>query len=158
MSEKVASLVLLRAEQGVWLAMKKRGMGAGRWNGYGGKVEPGETIEAAMIRECTEESGVRPVRYHKVAELDFTLNAGTAQAWHMFVHTFICNEWEGEPVETEEMAPQRFTEDTIPYEEMWDGDDKWMPLVLAGHLIRAALEFDENDKLLNHTITEVTEF
>jgi 8-oxo-dGTP pyrophosphatase MutT (NUDIX family) len=35
--------------------MKKRGFGEGRWNGVGGKVEPGESIEAALIREAKEE-------------------------------------------------------------------------------------------------------
>ena len=42
----------------ICLAMKKRGFGKGRWNGVGGKVEAGETIEAAAMREAREEIGV----------------------------------------------------------------------------------------------------
>ena len=34
----------------VLLGMKKRGFGAGRYNGFGGKVEPGETVKEAAIR------------------------------------------------------------------------------------------------------------
>jgi 8-oxo-dGTP diphosphatase/2-hydroxy-dATP diphosphatase len=38
--------------------MKKRGFGAGKWNGFGGKVEPGETVEAGAIRELREEANI----------------------------------------------------------------------------------------------------
>ena len=37
---------------------------AGRWNGVGGKVEPGEDIHTAMHREAAEEIGVRPIWLH----------------------------------------------------------------------------------------------
>lgn len=40
----------------VLLGMKKRGFGQGKWNGFGGKVEPGETVEAAALRELEEEA------------------------------------------------------------------------------------------------------
>ncbi len=42
----------------VLLGMKKRGMGQGKWNGFGGKLKPGETIEECALRELEEESGL----------------------------------------------------------------------------------------------------
>ena len=51
----------------VLLAMKKRGFGAGKWNGVGGKVKDGETIKQAAIRE--QESGVTLQSLEKVAVL-----------------------------------------------------------------------------------------
>ena len=42
----------------ILLTMKKRGFGVGFWNGFGGKVKEGETIEAVAIRETEEESGI----------------------------------------------------------------------------------------------------
>jgi hypothetical protein len=42
----------------ILLGMKRRGFGAGRWNGFGGKVEPDETVRQAAVRELVEESGV----------------------------------------------------------------------------------------------------
>lgn len=42
----------------VLLGLKKRGFGTGKWNGFGGKVEPGETIRQAAIREMKEEAGI----------------------------------------------------------------------------------------------------
>lgn len=55
----------------VLIAMKKRGFGVGKWNGIGGKCEPGESIEKTLIREAEEEIGVRPISYKKVAEIKF---------------------------------------------------------------------------------------
>ena len=47
---KILSLVLIRESARVLLGMKKRGFGQGRWNGFGGKVEKGETILQGAIR------------------------------------------------------------------------------------------------------------
>ena len=55
---KLSTICLLIKDDEILLAMKKRGFGAGRWNGVGGKVEPGESIEEGAIREMEEEIGV----------------------------------------------------------------------------------------------------
>ena len=55
---KVLTLVLLREDNRVLLGMKKRGFGAGKWNGFGGKLEPGETVVEAAAREVQEECGL----------------------------------------------------------------------------------------------------
>ena len=54
---KVLTLVLLREDNQVLLGMKKRGFGVGKWNGFGGKLEPGETVVEAAAREVKEECG-----------------------------------------------------------------------------------------------------
>ncbi len=101
----------------VLLAMKKRGFGEGRYNGVGGKVELGETIEQAASRECEEEIGVRPINFYKTAEISFDeQHKGKREI--LEVHAFICDKWQGEPIDTEEMAPQWFTLQTIPYDQM----------------------------------------
>jgi len=155
MNDKTATLLFLRRGDEVLLAMKKRGFGAGRWNGVGGKLDPGETIEQAMIRECQEEIGITPVEYHKIVEHDFILDSEGQDPWHMYGHTYICTEWEGEPVETEEMAPQWFKIGDIPYDEMWQDDRYWMPQVFDGKLLKTIFTFDENDNMLTQEITEV---
>jgi NADH pyrophosphatase NudC (nudix superfamily) len=65
------TLLFLQKDDQILLAMKKRGFGSDRYNGVGGKLEPGETIEQALIRECQEEIEVTPLSYRKVAEHDF---------------------------------------------------------------------------------------
>lgn len=135
--------------------MKKRGFGSGRYNGVGGKIEPGETIEQALIRECQEEIGVTPTSYQKCAEHDFLMDSDTAQPWHMYVHTYITAKWDGEPVETEEMAPQWFTLPDIPYENMWQDDTYWLPQVLAGQNVSASYTFSADERMLTHTVNIV---
>jgi mutator protein MutT len=154
MKEKVCTLLFLRRGDELLLAMKKRGFGAGRYNGVGGKVDPGETIEQALVRECQEEIDVTPIYYRKVAEHDFIQEQGETP-WRMYVHAYVCDKWEGEPVETEEMAPKWFTIDNIPYDTMWQDDKFWLPQVLAGETITGHFTFDEDDNLLTHDIKTV---
>ena len=54
------TLLFLLKENQILLGMKKRGFGAGKYNGIGGKLEPDETVEQAMVRETQEEIGVTP--------------------------------------------------------------------------------------------------
>ena len=57
----------------ILLGEKKRGFAKGTLNGIGGKQDPGETIEQAMIRECEEEIGAKPVEYSQVGRINFNL-------------------------------------------------------------------------------------
>ena len=154
MRSNVCSLVFLRRGDEILLAMKKRGFGVGRYNGAGGKADEGETVEQTMIRECQEEIGVTPTRFTKVAVQHFRgfapdggfLNIG---------HTYFCDEWDGEPHETEEMAPEWFKTSEIPYEQMWEDDFLWLPLVLKGKLLKTAFTFDADDQMLSAYIRVV---
>lgn len=152
MTEKQCTLLFLRRDNSILLAMKKRGFGAGRYNGVGGKIEPGETIEQAMVRECQEEIDVTPTHFWKVAEHDFIQDQGD-KPWRMYVHAYMCDEWEGEPRETEEMAPEWFELENIPYHNMWQDDEYWLPQVLAGNKLAGQFTFDEKDNMLTHVIT-----
>ena len=117
------TLLFLRRDNEILLAMKKRGFGAGLYNGVGGKLEAGETIEQALLRETREEIFVVPMNYRQVAELDFIQDAETDSPWHMYVYAYLCDEWQGEPTESEEMAPEWFSLDEIPYDKMWQDDE-----------------------------------
>lgn len=141
----------------VLLAMKKRGFGVGRWNGIGGKVEPGETIKQAAIRECREEIGVAPTDFYKAADIIFDeVHQGIRKKLH--VNVFVCDTWEGEPVETEEMAPQWFDKTALPYKDMWADDPYWLPQVLEGKYLSCEFNLDDQDQVVKHQILDVGGF
>lgn len=137
------------------MAMKKRGFGADRWNGVGGKLEPGESLREATIRECQEEIGATPINFWQVAELDF-LGGSDREQWRNYVHIYLCDKWEGVPTESEEMAPKWFRCDEIPVDDMWDADRIWLPKILAGKQIFGKVSFDTNDKMTKIDLKEVS--
>jgi len=145
-------LLLIKGDE-ILLAMKKRGFGSDRWNGVGGKIEPDETIEQALVRECQEEIEVIPTRFDKVAVIDFEFPPGVTDKQTM--HVYLCTEWQGEPAETEEMAPKWFKTSEIPYDDMWQDDIVWLPLVLRDKKMHGHFTFDHNETMLAAEFTLV---
>ncbi len=146
----------LRHVTEICLAMKKRGFGMGRWNGVGGKVEAGETLEQAAARETKEEIGVEVSVLQKVAELTFLFPHNPD--WNQVVHTYFCEAWTGVPVESEEMKPASFKTSEIPYDLMWADDASWLPPVLAGNLVQATFTFAEGDVITHEDVKIVESF
>lgn len=151
--KQLTLLFLLRDNQ-ILLAMKKRGFGAGRWNGVGGKLDEGETVEQALVRECEEEIEVTPNDYQKAAEIIFHEHHDGEQK-AMQVHIYTCTDWAGEPTETEEMAPKWYDLSEIPYEEMWPDDPFWLPQVIEGKKLRCEFELDAMDQIVKTSVEEV---
>ncbi|MFC1595156.1 8-oxo-dGTP diphosphatase [Patescibacteria group bacterium] len=125
----------------ICLAMKKRGFGAGKWNGVGGKVEYGESIKEAVIREAKEEIGVQihPTALQKVGDIKFYFNENPE--WNQQMNIFFVKDWSGEPVESEEMLPQWHSHSALPFENMWVDDEYWLPLVINGKKIQGEFYF-----------------
>ncbi len=123
----------------ILLGMKKRGFGAGMWNGFGGKVEAGETIENAARREMREEAGLEVGAMHEVGNLEFSFESYPDV---LEVHIFRVIDRVGTFHESEEMRPQWFALDEIPFSQMWPDDEQWFPYLLSGVLFRGTFHFD----------------
>ncbi len=148
-SKKLLTLCLLCQPPKVLLGMKKRGFGAGRWNGFGGKLEAGETLEEAARREFMEEAGVTVKNLSKRGVLEFFFEGNSEM---LEVHVFKAMEYSGTPVETEEMKPQWFEIDAVPFDEMWQDDRYWFPVFFEDREFTGRFFFDADENLLSHEI------
>jgi 8-oxo-dGTP pyrophosphatase MutT (NUDIX family) len=148
-----ATVMLLMRDDEVLLAMKKRGFGVGKWNGVGGKQDPGEDIVDTAIRESQEEINVTPLEPKKIAVLNYHFPSQVN--WGQQVHIFIVTKWQGEPVETEEMRPKWFNLNDIPYDQMWSDDKVWMPKALKGKMLTGSFMFDNEGNITDYYIDEV---
>lgn len=154
MRRKILTLCVIHQEPRVLLGMKKKGFGAGRWNGFGGKVEEGETIEGATRRELREEAGIDAHDLEKVGTLDFSFASNPDEI--LEVHIFRSTRFSGQPKESDEMRPAWFSQTEIPFEEMWPDDRHWFPLLLAGKKFNGRFHFGEGDAILEQELVEVT--
>lgn len=143
-----ATLVFVVRDGSVLLIHKKRGIGAGKVNGVGGRVQAGETPLEAAVRETREEICVVPTGIEPRGEVWFHVTDGTA----IRIHVFVASGIDGEPCETDEAAPLWAPLDRIPYERMWADDRHWLPQVLNGGTVLARALFD-GDRLMGHDVT-----
>lgn len=138
--EQRATLVFVICEGRVLLIHKKRGLGAGKINGPGGRIDPGESEMACAVREAQEELCITPTGLVHSGELFFQFTDGLS----IYVTVFRASGYIGTPEETEEAKPLWADTDKIPYEQMWADDRMWIPLMLAGKKFKGRFLFDED--------------
>ncbi len=142
-----ATLVFVIQEGRILLIRKKRGLGAGKINGPGGRLEPGEQPSAGAARELHEELGVRAGPLTRLGDHRFQFVDG----YSIYVHVYWTSDVEGTPIETDEATPFWYEVDAIPFDEMWEDDRLWLPLVLEGRRFSGYWIFD-GDTLLDYRL------
>lgn len=142
-----ASLCFVRRNGKILMIRKKRGLGAGKINGPGGRLEEGETALHAAIRETREELCVTPLNLSERGELHFQFEDGLGL--HCVV--FTAEGCVGEPAETDEAIPRWMEPGNIPYHEMWADDIHWLPGMLEGRRFKGYFRFDR-DLMLSHHV------
>ncbi len=148
----ITTLCIIHQPPFILLGKKKRGFGAGRWNGFGGKVAPGETLEQAASRELEEEAGLQAEDLEKFGVLDFSFE-GSQKI--IGVHIFRTTNYQGQPRESEEMRPRWFKVEEIPFQEMWPDDAYWMPLFLEQRPFTGSFHFDRDSCILRQSLKEL---
>lgn len=132
----------------VLLIEKLTGIGKGKINGPGGKIDPGETAEQGVIRECQEELHIDVKDPVKMGELWFSMSGIP----DIHCHVFMAEAFDGEPTATVEANPLWTKIADIPYEKMWADDSYWLPQVLAGQKFNGRFIFDEETVLWDQVL------
>jgi 8-oxo-dGTP diphosphatase len=143
----LATLVFVVDGRRMLLIRKKRGLGAGKINAPGGRLEPGETFEACAVREVEEELRVTPRDVVYAGENSFQFLDG----YSIHAKVYRASACSGTAVETPEAVPLWVDVDAIPYPEMWEDDHLWIPHLLAGRSFRGRYVFD-GDAMLDHVL------
>ncbi len=142
---KTATIAFLIKDDSVYLAEKLERLGKGNLNGYGGKVQEGETAAQAAVREIKEEASitVEEADLEKVAIVQFF--EGGREIFEC--HIYFVRKWQGEPVASEEMGkPELFQLAAMPFDRMWASDRQWIALIIAGKKIKAKAYYAEGNK------------
>ena len=113
----VVACALVDADRRVLIAQRPQGKQlAGLWEFPGGKIEPGETPEAALIRELREELDIE-TQQACLAPLSFASH--TYDDWHLMMPLYVCRKWQGTPLAREHsqlkwVRPQMLREYPMP--------------------------------------------
>jgi 8-oxo-dGTP diphosphatase len=136
-----ATLMFILSDGEILLIEKKRGIGAGKINGPGGKIDPGETPLECAVRETREELGITALRPVKVGELHFAMS----DIPDILCHVYLARAFEGRPVETDEAKPLWCRLADIPYDRMWRDDIDWLPHLLDDRSFHGRFVFEGED-------------
>ncbi len=125
----------------ILLIRKKRGLGAGKINGPGGRVDPGETVTACALREIREELRIEAGEPRHLGTLRFQFRDGYA----LMVFVFVSKSHTGTPEETDEAVPLWFPVQDVPFAEMWADDELWFPMLLRDQPYEGSFFFDDDE-------------
>ena len=142
-----ATLMFVFRDNEVLLIHKKRGLGKGKINGPGGKLESGESLLECAIRETEEEVCITPHMVSPVGELFFQFVDGLS----IHCTVFRAEDWSGEPSETEEANPFWCALDQLPFDRMWEDDATWFDYLVEKKYFTGSYIFDD-DRMLDAVI------
>ena len=128
---------------------RKEDVHAGKWNGLGGKLEPGETPEACAIREIGEESGLRARDPELRGILTFP-GFTPERDWYCYV--FVVERFEGEPWQrSAEGELQWIPDEAVIDLPLWEGDRIFLPWIDGGHFFSGVFRYREG-RLVDHDV------
>ena len=148
--KETAVICYIFKDDKVLLINKKTGLGAGKVNAPGGRIEPAEMAIEAAVREVQEETGLTPLNLKEVGQLSFIFKDG----YSLKGIVYFADDCTGDMGETAEADPFWQSVDEIPYEKMWVDDKLWLPLAMNGKYIDGHFIFD-GDNMLSQEIEEI---
>ncbi len=144
--------MLLKRDGKLLLGVKKRGFGLGKIIAPGGKVEADETFEQSAKRETFEEIGVTVNACKEVGTVVFRNLYFAGKPETNIMHVFLSEDFSGEPSETDEIKPEWYPINALPYIKMWGDDEHWMPEVLRGNKVDAYFTYNEKNEFTDYRV------
>ena len=135
---EIAVITYIINKDQVLLIHKKKGLGAGMVNAPGGHIEEGETPVEAAVRETREEVGLETENLQFSGELHFHFTDGLKLKGTVF----LCRDYSGDLIETDEADPFWCPINEIPWDKMWEDDIHWLPKALKGEKFEGRFIFD----------------
>jgi len=148
---KFATLCYVRRENKTLMVhriKKENDMHQGKWNGLGGKLEPGETPEECAIREIREESGLEVKHLVLKGLLTFPLFAKN-EDWYAFV--YVVDQVEGDLIDSPEGILEWVDNDKIVELNLWEGDHIFLPWLERSGFFSAKFVYD-NGRYIDHQV------
>ena len=145
--ELVTTLMFVKKSNQVLLIAKKTGLGKGKINGPGGKIEASETPVECAVRETREELCIEVIDPLPMAELFFH----AVDMPRIKAYVYVSERYTGVPLETAEARPIWYSESQLPFDAMWEDDQYWLPQVLLGQALTGWFSF-EGEHLKDHLI------
>jgi len=128
-----------------------RKFGGGKWNGPGGKLEPNESPVEGVHREVFEETGLNIYSPSLKGILEFYFGKKSEADWTCYI--FRTERFSGEPVNLGEGELRWFKLTNIPYNDMWEDDKYWLPLLLEGINFKGHFIYDEKgEKIIEYNL------
>lgn len=159
-------MVLDLTTRRILLGKKRRGLGEGKWNSFGGKFDPAidSSIRGSAVRELQEECGLH-CREDSVTEIGVLYFLyPTPPLFEVHLMTVSSTDCVGTASVSEEMCEvEWFPFELIPIGEMWADDEFWLPQLLSQklfddkssatklyHKFDALFEFETMEKVRQH--------
>lgn len=127
---------------------KKNDVHEGKWNGLGGKFEPGETPEECAIREIKEESGLLMKNPRMHGLITFPMFDGKKD-WYVFL--FTASKFEGELIDSQEGKLGWIPNEKLLNLNLWEGDRIFIPWLFQEKFFSAKFIY-ENGIYISHSV------
>jgi 8-oxo-dGTP diphosphatase len=149
---KLATLCYIRKEGKTLMVhriKKENDVHLGKWNGLGGKLEPGETPEECAVREVYEESGLVVCKMDLKGILTFP-GFSNDEDWYAFV--FVIDEFDGQLSESPEGVLQWIRDEDVSELNLWEGDRFFLPWLDKPGLFSGKFTYVDNHLVSHHIV------
>jgi len=146
---RIETIAIIYQHPRVLLGMKKKKFGEGKYNGFGGGIEKGESPEDAIKREAMEEARIEIINPKREGKILFKFDSDEQD--HL-IYFFKIEKFIGIPKESDEMAPKWFNVNDIPYEKMWDDSQYWFPRLLNEERFKGIFYYDRHFRVRKYIL------